>query len=53
MELNWDTLCSHRFSRECIRYAPGAVDGIKLRLSAFIEGDVEKKKIKSAMHILL
>ena len=50
MELNRNTLCTHRLSSGRIRNASRTVDGVKLKLSACVEGDVEETK--DAMHIL-
>ena len=44
-------LCLHRLLRRCIRNASAMVHGIKFKLSAFVEGDVEETK--GAMRILL
>ena len=41
---NGNTLCPQRLSRGRIRYASGTVFGIKLKLSARIEGNIEEKR---------
>ena len=51
MELIQNTLCPHRLSSGSIRNATETVGGIKLKLSACVEGDVEKTE--GAMHIRL
>ena len=50
MELNRNTLCPRRLSSGRIRNALRTVDGIKLKLSACVEGDDEETK--DAMRIL-
>ena len=51
MEINRITLYPHGLSRGRIRNAPGTVDGIKLKLSVCVEGEVEETK--GAMDLLL
>ena len=45
MELIRNWLCPHSLSTRCIKSALGMVDGIKLKLSACVEGDVEEPKV--------
>ena len=51
MELNQSILCPHRFSKGRIRKASRTADGIELKLSSCVEGDVEE--IKGAMLLML
>ena len=46
MKLIRNTLCPHWLSSGRIRNASETVDGIKLKHSAYVEGDVEETKVR-------